>query len=495
MDDGLDELDGTIEATIARSDDYQITGPATASLTVTDNDAAPAVIITGAQASERAGEIVFPVTLRGASAYEVTVNWVTADQTARAGSDYTTGAGRVAFASGETSGTGTITDDDEAVIKGWLSRFGRTVASQVVEGIIGRLTGGGAGAHLNTAGTAAWGQGVRTGFEGADHDLTVDGRVLTAMAGVDYEVGRYLAGVAVARSGGVGTLNMLASGAARERTEEVESGVTGVYPYLRVNVTERVFAWGVLGHGRGDMSFPSIGRPSETDIRLNMGAFGARGVLLDPGSSRIGLALKSDVFMVGMNAEAHFGAIPVAAGASRLRLLLEASERRELGAGEILVSTAEMGLRHDGGDADVGTGVEVGAGSRYVSEAYGLSAEGTIRWLMVHGATGFSEWGVGASVLYEPGGAERGLSVRLGSSWGMSTGSAADLWSPHAATKIGAGGGSGGGVGNGNAGVLTAQVRYALSPSGGRWSMAPYAEVGLPVKREVRPRVWGGGSP
>ena len=374
-----------------------------------------------------------------------------------------------------------------------------------MEGISGRLTGGGAGAHLNTAGTAAgvagdgrgptlqdlmdgssfrlsrrsegqlggrfsggvwtaWGQGVRTGFEGAEHDLTVDGRVLTAMAGVDYEVGRYLAGVAVARSAGSGTLNMLASGAARERTEEVESELTGVYPYLRVNVNERVFAWGLAGHGRGEMSFPSVGRPSETDIRLNMGAFGVRGVLLDPGSSRIGLALKSDVFMVGMDTEAQLGTISVAAGASRLRLLLEASERHELGAGEILVSTAEMGLRRDGGDADVGTGVDVGAGSRYVNEAYGLSAEGTIRWLMVHHATGFSEWGVGASVLYEPGGAERGLSVRLGSSWGMSTGSAVDLWAPHAAAKMAAAGGSGAGVGNGNAGALTAQVRYALSP-------------------------------
>ena len=90
------------------------------------------------------------------------------------GHDYEAGAGRVTFAPGETSGTirvvvlddllpegpeaftatlsgarnavievasatGTITDDDEAVTQAWLSRFGRTVASQVVEGIGGRL--------------------------------------------------------------------------------------------------------------------------------------------------------------------------------------------------------------------------------------------------------------------------------------------------------------------------------------------------------------------
>ena len=565
VDDELDERDGTIEATITTSDDYEIGGSATASLTVTDNDAVPAIIIAGAQASEREGEIVFPVTLRGASAYEVTVNWVTADGTARAGADYTAGADKVLFAPGETSGsvrvavlddllpepaetftvslsgatnarievasaTGTITDDDEAMIKGWLSRFGRTVASQVVEGISGRLTGGGGGAHLNTAGAAAdpgdgrgpalrdlmdgsgfrlsrrsggqmgdalsggvwtaWGQGVRTAFEGAEVGLTVDGSVLTGMAGVDYEVGRYLAGVAVARSQGGGTLTMPASETVRERTEDVESGLTGVYPYLRVNVTDRVFAWGLLGHGRGNMTFPSVGRPSETDIRLNMGAFGARGVLLDPGSSRIGLALKSDVFLVGMSTEAHLGGIEVMADANRVRLLLEASERREVGPGEILVSTAEMGLRHDGGDADVGTGLEVGAGSRYVHEAYGLSAEGTIRWLMVHHAAGFSEWGVGASVLYEPGGAERGLSVRLGSSWGMAVGSAADLWFPGAGATMAAGGGRGGGADDGTAKAFTAQVRYGLSPSGRRWSIMPYAEIGLaPEARAPTSRV------
>ena len=553
VDDELDEQDGTIEATIARSDDYEIEGSATARLIVTDNDAVPAIVIAGAQASEREGEIVFPVTLRGASAYEVTVNWVTADGTARAGADYTAGAGRVLFAPGETSGlvrvavlddllpepaetftvslsgptnagvgvasaTGTITDDDEAMIKGWLSRFGRTVASQVVEGITGRLMGAGGGAHLNTAGAAsdpgggrkpalrdlmdgsgfrvsrrsegqagalsgglwsAWGQGVRTAFEGGEHDLAVDGRVLTGLAGVDYEVGRYLAGIAVGRSSGSGTLTMLASETERERSEDVESALTGVYPYLRVNLHEQVFAWGMLGHGRGGMTFPSVGQPSETDIRLNMGAFGARGVLLDPGRRKIGLALKSDVFVVGMSTEALVGTMAVTAGAHRMRLLLEASERREVGADGVLVSTAEMGLRRDGGDAEVGTGVEVGAGSRYVNESHGISAEGTIRWLMVHHAIGFSEWGVGGSVLYEPGGAGRGLSVRIGSSWGAAAGRAAEMWSPRGATKMATAGRHGTGVDDRAARAFAAQVRYALSPSGRRWSVAPYAEIGV----------------
>ena len=86
------------------------------------------------------------------------MNWVTADGTARAGADYAAGAGGVLFALGETSGSirvavpddllpepaetftvslsgptsagiemasaiGAITDDDEAMTKGWLPRF------------------------------------------------------------------------------------------------------------------------------------------------------------------------------------------------------------------------------------------------------------------------------------------------------------------------------------------------------------------------------------
>ena len=164
------------------------------------------------------------------------------------------------------------------------------------------------------------------------------------------------------------------------------------------------------------------------------------------------------------------------AGANRVRLLLEASERRVVGEGALLVSTAEMGLRHDGGDADTGTGVEVGAGSRYVNERYGLSTEGTLRWLMVHNATEFGEWGVGISVLYEPGGAERGASLRMSWARGVSEGGAEALWSPQAGFVGGMGRASP--VSPAARDRFAARVQYAISPFGDGWSTAPYAEIG-----------------
>ena len=554
VDDDLDERDGTITATIQESDEYEISGSPAAQVTVTDNDATPAVIIAGAEAAERVGSISFPVTLRGASAYEVTVDWLTGDLTAHVGHDYEAGAGRLTFAPGETSGTirvvilddllpegpetftvtlsgarnavievasatGTITDDDEAVTQAWLSRFGRTVASQVVEGIGGRLadSGGGPGVlklgevsamaadgrsvgfgdlldrsffHMSqrTGGpqaspaaggvVTAWGRGMRTGFDGAEAEVSVDGNVLTGLVGVDYETGPYLAGVAVSHSRGDGTLTQAASGGARELTAEVESTLNSVYPYLRVNLTERAFAWGLVGHGRGQMSFPAAGAESELQIRMNMGAFGARGALLTPAETGFGAALKSDAFLVRMNTVADEGTTTVTADVHRVRLLLEGSNRARVGTNSTFASTVEVGVRGDGGHAETGMGAEVGGGLKYAHEGYGLSIEGTLRLLVSHQDTAFSEWGVGGTVVFQPGGSQQGLSVRMGTSWGAVAGSAEDLWSPYEAGGL-ARGRRGPGLREGAAGRLTAQAHYAMSPLGNGLSMAPYAEMGL----------------
>ena len=550
-DDALDERDGTIEATIAASDDYEISGSPTAQVAVTDNDATPAVIVAGAEVAESAGEIAFPVTLRGASAYEVRVDWITGNETARAGEDYEAATGRVTFAPGETVGeirvtvlddllpegdekftvtlsgvtnavldvataTGTITDDDEGVVTAWLSRFGRTVASQVVEGVSERvMSGGGGRSQLNTSraaaaadgeggrlgvgdlldgstfylggggrgqeaggpggGWTAWGRGMRTTFDGADEGLSVDGTVLTALAGVDYEAGPVLAGIAASYSLGDGTLAQSAGGSSQELSQDIESTLSGVYPYLRVTFTDRLSAWGLGGYGLGDMSFPGAEMAGETGIRMRMGALGARGALLNPEGAGISLALKSDAFLVRMSTDADAGTTSVEADASRVRFLLEAASRLQVGASGLFAPTVEVGVRMDDGDAETGTGLEVGGGLKYTNEAYGLSIEGTARMLVSHQDTAFSEWGVGGALLFQPGGPQQGLSVSMGTSWGVTAGSAEDLWSPNAVGGVGTRGSRVAGSG----GRFMAQLHYAMSPFGEGLSMAPFAELGL----------------
>ena len=120
----------------------------------------------------------FAVTLGRASSQTVTVDYATSDGTATAGSDYTAGSGMLSFAAGETAktvsvavlddshdegeetftltlsnpsggnawlsdatATGTIENTD-AMPQAWLSRFGRTVADQVIWAVEGRMTAG-----------------------------------------------------------------------------------------------------------------------------------------------------------------------------------------------------------------------------------------------------------------------------------------------------------------------------------------------------------------
>ena len=197
IDDDRDEADGTVEALLIESDDYAIEDRGRAVVTVTDNDRMPAIGIGGARALESTEEIVFPVTLGAASDRVVTVEWSTSDGTARKEEDYRGGQGVVTFPPGGTAqtirvlllddmrveedetftltlgravngtsdggaATGVIEDDERTVSKAWLTRFGRTVASQAVESVSDRLTGASRRASQVTVG----GQQLRSASEG-----------------------------------------------------------------------------------------------------------------------------------------------------------------------------------------------------------------------------------------------------------------------------------------------------------------------------------------
>ena len=134
----------------------------------------PSLSIADAQVDEAAGATLeFTVSLSRAASATVTVDWATADGTATAGSDYTADSGTLNFAPDETSktvavavlddshdegnetltvtlsnpsgayladseATGTIENTDH-MPQAWLSRFGRTVAEQVLDAVEERI--------------------------------------------------------------------------------------------------------------------------------------------------------------------------------------------------------------------------------------------------------------------------------------------------------------------------------------------------------------------
>ena len=131
--------------------------------------------------------LAFQVTLSRARDGETTVDYATSNATATAGADYNAESGTLTFSAGETSKTVSVTvlddahdegsetltltlsnpspsavkiDDGEAMgtirntdamPRAWMVRFGRTVGSQVVDGLNTRLEGAG-GSHVTVAG-------------------------------------------------------------------------------------------------------------------------------------------------------------------------------------------------------------------------------------------------------------------------------------------------------------------------------------------------------
>ena len=66
---------------------------------------------------------------------------------------------------------------------------------------------------------------------------------------------------------------------------------------------------------------------------------------------------------------------PTEGDVTRLRLILSGERAFAAESGATFVPSAEVGLRHDGGDAETGTGLELGAGLRYTAGRLSISAE------------------------------------------------------------------------------------------------------------------------
>ena len=205
--------------------------------------------------------------------------------------------------------------------------------------------------------------------------------------------------------------------------------MTTLSPYARVGVTNRVSVWGLAGWGSGEMTIVQAandrGQPerrTQTDIEMRPAAVGGRGALLEAGEAG-GLALKADAFWVETASDPVSNEDATEVNASRLRLALEGSHAFRVGSGT-LAPGLELGLRHDGGDAETGTGVELGVRVSWTDPETGLGVEASARALVAHEDADYREWGASGAVRLAPGEGGRGLSFSLSPTWGEASGGA-----------------------------------------------------------------------
>ena len=607
----LAQADGSVASVLVAADALALNGGAIVSTggldaVLTHNGAGtvavtravgPALSVADATVDEGPGAVLgFAVTLDRARHAAVTVDYATGDGTAVAGEDYTAASGTLTFKAGETAktvevtvlddahaegsetmtltlsnasgarlgdstATGTI-NNNGAMPKAWMVRFGRTVGSQVVDALTQRLEGAGASHvtvaginviggpgpepqaedddpfglpewaknaereadartitaddlllrsafHLSSGGDAtqgggpaftAWGRVATGGFEAEADGVTMDGDVTTGLVGFDAEWERALAGIMFSQSSGDGTYRLDAG----DDAGTVESSLTGVYPYARVDLNAKVSAWALAGVGSGELTLhQEVGKPMPTDISMRMGALGVKGQVLDgTGASGLVMNVKSDAMWVGTKSGRTNGMVATEGDVTRVRLIVEGERSFETASGATLTPSAEVGLRHDGGDAETGTGVEVGAGLRYIAGP--LTIEGQVRALVAHGASGYEEWGMSGAIRVTPSPSGRGLTLAIAPAWGRTESAAGRLWSAQDARGLGADNefeadsrlemeaGYGFGL-PGSRGVLTPYAGMTLGDAGARavrtgtrWQLGPDAVFGLETTRQTR---------
>ena len=269
-----------------------------------------------------------------------------------------------------------------------------------------------------------WTQSAQSSFSGRQGHIALGGDVRTRTLGADYRWDRMITGVALAHSVGIGEYDGVTSG-------EVRSSVTGLYPWIGYRATERITVWGVAGYGAGRMILTAGGGPQESGMSMAMAAGGTRGELVS--SPGLDLAFKADALWVGTSIAGSSGPngnlAAAHAGVTRMRTGIEGSRSYTLMERLALKPVIEVGLRRDGGDAETGAGIDVGAGLVVTDAASGLAVDMRMRTLLVHQAEEFRERGVAVTVSYNPTSTPYGLNARIAPAWGASAmGSAETLW-------------------------------------------------------------------
>ncbi|MDE0406540.1 MAG: hypothetical protein OXN81_01655, partial [Alphaproteobacteria bacterium] len=342
------------------------------------------------------------------------------------------------------------------------------------------VVGGGAGAQLTS-----WGQGASVSqFSATVPGLSLSGEAATGALGMDYRSGRLLTGFAMTHSLGKGT----ARGAGRSYA--MGSAVTTALPYARFAVSERISAWGLAGTGSGQMTLDLNDGAAEryrADLAMTLAAAGVRSELVTPAQGGgFALALKADAFWVRTESDSvstpGVGNLAGArADASRLRAVLDGSRAFSLAGGGTLTPSLSLGVRHDGGDAETGRGLELGAGLGYADPSRGLDMTLRVQGLAAHAEESYDEWSVSGQLRFVPGASGRGLSMSLTPSWGADPGSPERLWMMPDASGLAA---------NGDAPLasrLDGEVGYGLPLFGDRFTGTPNAGFGLSeTARELR---------
>ena len=270
-----------------------------------------------------------------------------------------------------------------------------------------------------------WGQGDVQTFRGTPSTVSgYEGDVRTAYLGVDSRLtDRWLAGVALARSGAAGDWH---AGGARGR---MTTTLTAVHPYLRWS-DGATSVWTMVGGGRGAAADERAvtGGEEASGLGLRFGVVEVRRRLGTVGGG-VQLGLRGDAAWAQLTTEAGDETIDaLRVAVNQTRVGVELTRPFRMSNGLALAPFGELNVRRDGGAGQSGDGLELAGGLRASRGTIRVDAQA--RLLALHSADGYQERG--ASVTFSVGEGERrpGLTLSLAPRWGNRASSGA-LWQDH----------------------------------------------------------------
>ena len=270
---------------------------------------------------------------------------------------------------------------------------------------------------------ALWGRATRSNFEGSEGGLVLDGEVTSVFFGADWSQGDIAAGLIAGQTRGEGGYQ------SEKGSGQITADMTGVYPWARFELSERISVWGTAGTGDGTLTLTPNNEDGaaqttmRTDLDFAMAAAGLRGILIEaPDSGGFELAVKTDVMNMTATTAKVQGLLAADVEVTRFRLGLEGSQPIQLKDDAALILNFELGARHDEGDAETGFGVDVGAGITWTDPNRGLSADLRGRALISHESEDFRNVGLSALFAWDRTSAKgRGPQLTISQTMGSSS--------------------------------------------------------------------------
>ena len=181
-------------------------------------------------------------------------------------------------------------------------------------------------------------------------------------------------------------------------------------PYLGWTAHERLELWAAATLGRGEVTLAdaTAGSYDSAAAAWSAGA-GIRGALLADGPTA--LALKGEAWVSQWEADGTGAGAGVDVDVQRLRLALEGQHAWTFASGAALAPSLEVGVRHDGGAGETGTGLELGGGIHWNDPARGLTLQTRARTLLGRG--GYRQWGIAGQAHLDPGADGLGLTLNV----------------------------------------------------------------------------------